>query len=156
MLSDKTLIKKNYVKNGLIQTNGIDLSLNKVYKFITCGIVRNDKDTITPAIEEIESEDGIYYLDQGSYLFSINEKINLDLETTALVFPRSSLIRCGVSMSDAVWDSGFKSNLTTATKFLVNVNNPEGFMIEKGARFCQMVFFKLDKIPNKGYNGQWM
>ena len=154
MLSDKTLIKKNYVKNGLIQTNGIDLSLNKVYKFITCGIVRKDKDTITPAIEEIKSENGVYYLDQGVYLFSINEKINLDLETTALVFPRSSLIRCGVSMSDAVWDAGFRS--TNTTKFLINVNNSEGFMIEKGARFCQMVFFKLDKIPNKGYNGQWM
>ena len=154
MLCDKTLIKKNYVKNGSIQINGIDLSLNKVYKFITCGIVRKDKDTITPAIEEIKSKDGVYYLDQDSYLFSINEKINLDLETTALVFPRSSLIRCGVSMSDAVWDAGFRS--TTNTKFLVNVNNPKGFMIEKGARFCQMVFFKLDKIPNKGYNGQWM
>lgn len=154
MLSDKTLIKKNYVKNGLIQINGIDLSLNKVFSFSTCGKVKKEK-TLTPYLQEIKiSNNGFYYLDQGVYLFSINEKISLDLETTALVFPRSSLIRCGVSMSDAVWDAGFRS--TIATKFLVNINNPKGFIIEKGARFCQMIFFKLDKIPNKGYNGQWM
>lgn len=153
MLSNLTLIKKNFVKNGNLQINGIDLSLNKVYKFITCGIVRKNKDTITPAIRELKLKGDIYYLDQGVYLFSINEKISLDLETVALVFPRSSFIRCGVSMSDAVWDAGFESK--ESTKFLVNVNNPEGFMIEKGARFCQMVFFKLDKPVDKGYSGQW-
>lgn len=153
MLSNLTLMEKKFVKNGDYQINGIDLSLNKIYKFTTCGIVRKNKDTIIPTIKEIELKGNVYYLDQGVYLFSINEKITLDLETTALVFPRSSLIRCGISMSDAVWDAGFESK--ESTKFLVNVNNPEGFMIEKGARFCQMVFFKLDKPLDNGYNGQW-
>ena len=57
----------------------------------------------------------------------------------ALGRPRSSLCRCGVTLHTAVWDAGYRGRSTS----LLNVMNPSGFRVQRGARLLQLVFFGL-------------
>lgn len=152
MLSRQTLKEKDFVKDGSLQPNGIDLSLNKIYFFKNCGVIPKEGRTQTPLLEEVNSSGKSYYLSRGEYIVSINESIELDLETAALIFQRSSLTRCGAVIHSSIWDAGFKGeNLT----LLLIVENSYGIVIEENARIAQICFFKLDKITEEGYNGQW-
>ncbi|MHC1595285.1 MAG: dCTP deaminase domain-containing protein, partial [Candidatus Syntropharchaeales archaeon] len=66
-------------------------------------------------------------------------------------FPRSSLLRCGVTIETAVWDSGYSGR----SEALLLVMNPAGFRVKRGARLLQMVFLKLtERIDwDSGYRG---
>ena len=68
----------------------------------------------------------------------------------ALGKPRSSLLRNGVSIHSAVWDSGYEGKSSA----LLVIYNTE-FEIKQNARIFQLVFFKLDKTVKKGYEGKF-
>ncbi len=67
----------------------------------------------------------------------------------ALARPRSSLLRCGVSVHTAVWDAGYSGR----SQSLMVVYNPQGFKIHKNSRFMQLVFFYLNGEVTEGYKG---
>ena len=155
MLSEKILEERNFVQGGSLQTNGIDLSIDKVYKFRSCGVVSKNEKTITPRLEKTDvdlNDDTHYFLPKGEYVVSVNESIELDLKTTALVFQRSSLARCGAVIHSSIWDAGFKGKDIT---LLLDVLTTRGIVIEKGARIAQMCFFRLEGTIDEGYSGQW-
>jgi dUTP pyrophosphatase len=90
------------------------------------------------------------YLPAGTYLVTYNEVVSLPLNISALVFPRSSLLRCGVTVHTAVWDPGYCGR----GQSMIDVSNPAGFEIEKNARLVQMVFYSLSEATG-GYNGAY-
>jgi hypothetical protein len=57
----------------------------------------------------------------------------------ALARPRSSLLRCGVTIGTAVWDAGYSGR----SRSLLVVHNARGFRLQQGARVAQLVFFGL-------------
>ena len=68
----------------------------------------------------------------------------------ALATPRSSLLRCGVTVNTAVWDTGYSGR----SQSLLVVYNPRGIRLEKNARIVQLVFFTLDR-ETEGYRGAY-
>ena len=68
----------------------------------------------------------------------------------ALGRPRSSLLRCGVTVNTAVWDAGYSGR----SQSLLVVYNPLGFRLQKDARVVQLVFFRLTG-ETKGYQGKY-
>ena len=68
----------------------------------------------------------------------------------ALGQPRSSLLRCGVTINMAVWDAGYSGR----GQALLTVFNPHGFKLQKNARVAQLVFFQL-AAETEGYNGTY-
>ena len=66
----------------------------------------------------------------------------------ALARPRSSLLRCGVSVGTAVWDAGYSGR----SQSLLVVYNTRGFRVQKNARIVQLVFLWLSR-ETTGYQG---
>ncbi len=85
----------------------------------------------------------------GCYLVTYNEVVNLPKNIMALAMPRSSLLRCGVSIHNAVWDAGYSGR----SQSLLVVYNPQGFRLHRNARIVQMVFFLLSREVAQGYQG---
>src|SRR4030042_1563924 len=90
-------------------------------------------------------------LSPGCYLVTYNEVVNLPKNLMALAMPRSSLLRCGVSIHNAVWDAGYSGR----SQSLMVVYNPQGFRLYRNARIVQMVFFFLSREVAQGYQGMF-
>ena len=134
-----------------IQPNGIDLTLKEVALFSSPGSLsfNNEERTLSRASPLVF--DGLGRLDllPGCYLITYNEVVNLPKNIMALVAPRSSLLRCGVSIHSAVWDAGYSGR----SQSLMVVHNPQGFRLHRNARIVQMVFFLLSSEVTQGYQG---
>lgn len=135
-----------------LQPSGVDLTLMAVSMFEGPGLVACDnRQRRISAIKEMNfTSAGRLHLPMGAYLVTYNEIVSLPLCLMALVFPRSSLLRSGVTVNTAVWDPGY----TGRGQSLLNVMNPEGFAVEKDARIVQLVFFTLEDA-SEGYSGTY-
>ena len=96
--------------------------------------------------------DGLDYIDllPGAYSITYNEVLHLPTDVMALARPRSSLLRCGVTVGTAVWDAGYSGR----SESLLVVYNPRGFRVQRNARVVQLVFFHLS-AGTEGYKGAY-
>ena len=72
------------------------------------------------------------------------------MDCGGLCFPRSSLLRMGVHVPTAVWDAGYAGR----GEGLLEVGNPHGVRLQRGARIVQLVLFRLTEAARAGYAGQ--
>ena len=135
-----------------LQPNGIDLTLREVSLLQSAGIIAVDNrhrqvSDLSPLVF-----DGLGYIDlvAGIYLITYNEIVHLPENITALAAPRSSLLRCGVTIGTAVWDAGYSGR----SQSLMVVYNPQGFRLQRNARIVQLIFFKLTR-KTRGYRGTY-
>jgi dUTP pyrophosphatase len=135
-----------------LQPNGFDMTLRTISTITTRGqiTVDNSQRIISELIPLKFDKFDKLELKPGNYVITFNEVVNLPVAVMALAKPRSSLLRCGVAIHNAVWDAGYSGR----SQALLVVYNPEGFCIQKNARVNQLVFFKLDK-ETEGYNGKY-
>lgn len=134
-----------------VQPNGVDLTVKEIDMFSSPGRIgiRNETRVLSALSPLVFDGMGNLELLPGCYLVTCNEIINLPKDIMALAKPRSSLLRCGVSVHTAVWDAGYSGR----SQSLLTVYNPQGFRIHKDARFIQLVFFRLDNKVTVGYKG---
>ena len=69
----------------------------------------------------------------------------------ALARPRSSLLRSGVSIHNAVWDAGYSGQ----SQALMVVYNEHGFKLSKNSRILQLVFMELGSATTAPYEGNY-
>lgn len=124
-----------------IQPNGVDLSLDTLWRFGAAGALgRSNADRVLPAREELTFDaDGWVELSAGTYGIRYAEVVSLPNDCGALCFPRSSLLRMGLHVPTAVWDAGYSGR----GEGLVMVDNPNGVRLQRGARVGQLVVFRL-------------
>ena len=84
---------------------------------------------------------------KGAYKILTNETVNLPNDLVALAFPRSSLLRMGAFIENAIWDAGFRGR----SEFILVVENPFGIKLKQNCRVNQLLFFKISET--EGYNG---
>ena len=134
-----------------IQPNGVDLTIRDIAMFCSSGAITTDNKNRVLSSTSPLAFDGLGRIDllPGSYLVTCNEIVNIPSNIMAIAKPRSSLLRCGVTVQTAVWDAGYSGR----SQSLMIVYNPQGFRIYKNARFIQLVFFYLDRNVKQGYNG---
>jgi deoxycytidine triphosphate deaminase len=134
-----------------IQPSGVDLRVKCVYRLKNGGYlgVENRK---TPDVEVVTKENGekIVLKPNEFVLVETMEKVNMPNNLSAIVLPRSSLFRCGVSLHTAVVDPGYIGTLTFGMKNLSNFP----FEIEMGSKIGQIVFEEV-KGNIKLYNGKY-
>lgn len=159
----KSEIRKLILENDMIvgydnlssqlQPNGFDLRLDEVFKYDGRGIIFNNDKTI-PDYKKIDgdkrNETVLYDLKVNNYSFNIMETIKLPLDICAFTVQRSSIMRCGCITNVGWWDSGYNGKGFSQ----LMVNNPYGFIIEKGAKIIQMIFMKNTKKTD-GYKGSY-
>jgi dUTP pyrophosphatase len=136
-----------------VQPNGIDLTLKEVALFSSPGSLGSGNEGRALSSTSPLVFDGLSRVDllPGCYLVTYNEVVNLPKNIMALAMPRSSLLRCGVSIHNAVWDAGYSGR----SQSLMVVYNPQGFRLYRNARIVQMVFFFLSHEVAQGYQGMF-
>lgn len=134
-----------------VQPNGIDLTLREVALLASPGSLgfTNEDRVLSRTSALAFDAAGSVDLRPGCYLITYNEVINLPKNIAALAAPRSSLLRCGVSIHSAVWDAGYSGR----SQSLLVIHNPQGFRLRRNARIVQIVFFLLTREVARGYQG---
>ncbi len=135
-----------------LQPNGIDLTLREVAMLQSPGkITVSDQQRLISDLAPLVF-DGLGSIDllPGAYVITYNEVVHLPNNVMALARPRSSLLRCGVTVDTAVWDAGYSGR----SQSLMIVYNPQGFRLERGARIIQLVFLRLTQAT-EGYRGAY-
>ena len=135
-----------------LQPNGFDISLREIARLQTPGIIAQDNSQrVVSNLAPIAFDgEGFIDLSPGAYLITHNEIVHLPNNVMALGRPRSSLLRCGVTVNTAVWDAGYSGR----SQSLLVVYNPMGFRLQRDARVVQLVFFRLTG-ETEGYQGAY-
>jgi dUTP pyrophosphatase len=136
-----------------IQTNGFDMTLKAIATFDGHGLIGlSNQQRMLPRTRELDfDKDGFVDLNPGPYLIMLNEVVQLPDNLMALAKPRSSLLRSGVAIHNAVWDAGYYGR----SQALMLVYNPDGFRLAKDSRILQLVFMTLDSTSDSPYDGRY-
>jgi dUTP pyrophosphatase len=134
-----------------VQPNGVDLTLDTVWRMDEPGVIGvEDDERVIPERLPVEDRDGAYDLAPAAYVVRLHEVVALPRDVMAFGRPRSSLLRCGVAIHTAVWDAGYAGR----SEALLVVYHPAGFRVRRGSRVLQLVFVALD-APTTPYAGRY-
>lgn len=135
-----------------LQGNGFDLTLRDIALLESPGriAIKNSQRQVSELAPLVFDGLGFIDLPAGVYSITYNEIIHLPKNVMALATPRSSLLRCGVTVNTAVWDAGYSGR----SQSLMVVYHPRGFRLERNARIVQLVFFQL-RGEAEGYQGTY-
>lgn len=135
-----------------LQPNGIDLTLRQIALFQSSGKIAasNSQRQVSDLAPLVFDGLDFIYLVPGIYSITYNEIVHLPQDIMALAMPRSSLLRCGVTINTAVWDAGYSGR----SQSLMVVYNPQGFRLQRNARIVQLIFFRLTG-KTEGYQGTY-
>ncbi len=142
---------KDYINiNIQLQPAGFELTLRKVFKFKSPGILDfdNSKRKISDVEEIPFNSQGYVDLKPGTYKVVFNEIVKVPRDMIAIALPRSSLLRSGATILTAVWDPGYEGR----SEALLVVFNPHGIRLFKNARLIQLIFIKASGVT-RGYRG---
>lgn len=114
------------------QPNGVDLTIDSVYRQTESGSIRRNGKTIGDRTA-VNTDDGTYNLFPRHYIVVYGETITIPEQHIGFVLPRSSLLRNSCMLNTAVWDSGYQGR----GEGLLVVNHE--ISIESGARIGQLV-----------------
>jgi dUTP pyrophosphatase len=133
-----------------VQANGFDLTLRDITAIASAGqiSVANSERVVSGLSPLAFDAAGYVDLAPGNYMITYNEIVHLPNDIMALGRPRSSLLRCGVTVGTAVWDAGYEGR----SQSLLVVYNKLGFRVQQNARVTQLVFLTLTG-ESEGYNG---
>lgn len=135
-----------------LQPNGIDLTVHEIALPQSAGkIAVDDRQRLVSELSPLVF-DGLGFIDliPGAYIVTFNEIVHLPRNVMALARPRSSLLRCGVTVNTAVWDAGYSGR----SQSLMVVYNPQGFRLQRNARIVQIFFLELTR-ETEGYHGAY-
>ncbi len=153
LINQKPPLIEDYVNlQDQLQPNGFDLTLKEISMIQSGGQI-----AVSNALRMVSSLCPLVFngmdnvdLVAGAYVITFNEIVNLPKNIMALGEPRSSLLRCGVTVQNAVWDAGYHGR----SQALLVVYNPYGFRIQRNSRVNQLVFMELAD-ETEGYNGTY-
>ena len=135
-----------------LQANGIDLTLRSIGTFTGRGRLGTGEDRVLAGTDDLDFDaSGLVTLAPGPYIARLNEVVSLPPDVMAIARPRSSLLRMGVSVHNAVWDAGYSGR----SQVLIVVHNPGGLELRRDARIVQMVFMTLDGATDAPYAGAY-
>lgn len=144
------------------QPAGIDLTLEEMYSF------KHDQGTIYGLLkdakvlpEQIKCQTSniqvagmlktVFRLKpHTAYIGVTSEKIKISKNAGQFYLPRSSLLRAGIDVRTAFGDPGFNGHLS----FLIINHTDDLFVIEKGARFAQLVDISANNVETE-YDGDY-
>lgn len=164
MITGEKTLRQIYptLEDNQYQPAGIDLTIDKLARLehddgMIYGLLKNAK--VLPKQVELKLSNiqvggmlkSVFVLDpHTSYIATTKEKIKISKNAGQFYFPRSSLLRAGIDVRTAFGDPGFHGHLS----FLIINHTDDLFVIEKGARFAQLVDITADNVDEE-YNGDY-
>jgi dUTP pyrophosphatase len=153
LIQQKPSLVEGYIElEQQLQPNGFDITLRDVAMLQTMGqiAIDNAQRQLPDLAPLIFDNQGFMELMPGSYSITYNEIVHIPTNLMALARPRSSLLRCGVSIGTAVWDAGYSGR----SQSLMLVYNSNGFRVQQNARVAQLVFLTLT-AETESYSGKY-
>lgn len=149
LIEKKDLVKSYINLDKQLVPNGIDLSVGKVFEFISKGAIDfSNSERVVPESKEVlarkrnqEDKYGWWELAKGAYKIRTNEIVTLPDDLAALCFSRTSILRAGAFTQNGVWDAGFSGR----GEFILVVENSQGISIKQNARIVQLIFFGVEE-----------
>ena len=150
--SEPPLVEGYIDLEAQVQPNGFDLTLREIALPQSSGAMAvDDSQRLVSDLAPLVFDGlGFVNLMPGAYIITYNEIVHLPNNVTALARPRSSLLRCGVTVGTAVWDAGYSGR----SQSLMVVYNTRGFRLQRNARIVQLVFMGLTG-ETEGYSGSY-
>ena len=154
MKLDPPLVEDMIDPDTQIQVNGCELTVDRIFAFAGAGsgagaIAFENSERVLSECTELAFDDGGWIdLPAGSYKIVSREIVHIPKDAIAIARPRSSLLRCAVSVETAVWDAGYEGK----SECLLIVFNEAGFRLKRGARVVQLLFMGLAS-ETEGYAG---
>ena len=154
MKLDPPLVEDMIDPDTQIQVNGCELTVDRIFAFAGAGsgagaiAFENGERVLSECTELAFDGDGWIDLPAGSYKIVSREVVHIPKDAIAIARPRSSLLRCAVSVETAVWDAGYEGK----SECLLIVFNEAGFRLKRGARVVQLLFMGLAS-GTEGYDG---
>lgn len=155
------LVKTKKLVEGLSErelTNpegaGFDLRLGEVFK-ISGKAFLGETHRQTPSIKSVKiynpkKPQSIKIKPGDFFLVKTIEKINLPLDLSAVILPRTTTFRSGLFIRTGPIQPGYSGELT----FGLKNEGPITVEIEMGARFTHVIFHEIKGTGSK-YRGQW-
>lgn len=133
---------------------GFDLRLREVYK-ISGEAFLGEEHRKTPEVKLIKKykkgkKDNITIKPGDFYLVKTIERINLPLNLSAVIIPRTTTFRSGIFIRTGPVQPGYEGELT----FGLKNEGPVTVEIEMGARIVHVIFHEIKGGGSK-YRGQW-
>ena len=153
LLQQKPPLVESYINLAeQLQPNGFDLTVRSIALLQSSGTITtsNSQRLVSDLAPLVFNGADFMDLTPGAYIVTYNEVVNLPRNIMALARPRSSLLRCGVTVDTAVWDAGYSGR----SQSLMIVYNSRGFRLQRNARIVQLIFFQLTE-ETEGYRGSY-
>jgi len=155
------LVNKNKLVENLSErelTNpegtGFDLRLGEVFKISGKAFLgethRQTPDIASVKLYNPKKPSSIKIKPGDFYLVKTIEKINLPINLSAVIIPRTTTFRSGIFIRTGPVQPGYSGELT----FGLKNEGPVMVEIEMGARFVHLIFHEI-KGKGSQYRGQW-
>ena len=153
------LVKTKKLVEGLSErelTNpegaGFDLRLGEVYKISGKAFLgETHRQTADIALVASHGKQKSIKIKPGDfYLVKTIEKINLPVDLSAVILPRTTTFRSGLFLRTGPVQPGYQGELT----FGLKNEGPITVEIELGARFVHILFHEIKGVGSQ-YRGQW-
>ena len=136
---------------------GFDLRLGEVYELLGDGFL-GVEERQTPEIKllakydsEKIDDDNFFIFEPGKYyLVKTIEKVNLPVNLSGIIFPRTTMFRSGLGLFNGVVQPGYSGELTFG---VCNLGQSK-IKISFGARVVHITFHEVLGEGNQ-YRGQW-
>lgn len=157
LIEEENLIQDYPHLETQLQPHGFDLTAGEIHRYTGKGKLDfsnsereiPETEPIEPEKKDSEDDYGWWQLSKGVYKIVMNEKVDIPEDLAGFAFPRSSLLRMGATIENAVWDAGY----TGVGEFMLVVHNEEGIEVKENARVNQIVFQPIDET--EGYSGEY-
>ena len=136
---------------------GFDLRLGEIYELESDGFL-GVEERDTPKIKLIGSynsakpeTENFFIFEPGKYyLIKTMEKVNLPINLSGIIFPRTTMFRSGLGLFNGIVQPGYSGELTFGICNLGKSN----IKISFGARIVHITFHEVLGEGNE-YRGQW-
>ncbi len=141
---------RDFISESQFQPAGMDVTLKEAYVYKNDGKIDFDnKERKISDVEPVLFANEEIKLSPGAYKVIFNEYVRIPQDAAAFCFPRSSLLRSGITLECAVWDPGYEGR----SEALLIVSNPHGAVLKRNAKIGQLVFVKLLEKTSYSYDG---
>jgi len=134
----------------MMQPNAVDLRAGRVFRRMAGTFTLDgDHKGHLPETEILPDEKGFFNLKTGYYEVEFLQRVAMGMDEAGWVVVRSSLMRNGIKVYSALYDSGYVG------KMVAGLEVPDGvvFRFPKGERIAQFVVCAAQSL--KGYNGSY-
>ena len=138
-----------------IQPNAVDLTIDKVWLlengvFMLSGSTKQalPRRTINPIKRQTDGIE-VFRLKGGTYVVEFDQKVEMGANEAGIVVSRSTLMRNGVWLESALYDSGYKGHMHAGLKVAQGIE----FIFPRHERIAQFLCFEAEALSQ--YNGTY-